>query len=47
MKAAMNDGVAFYLSTNSVILTEGENGVLKPKYFKRVMRRDGTLLQDN
>ncbi len=31
------DGIHFYLSDNGVILTSGKNGVLEPKYFKKVV----------
>lgn len=34
---ALNDGIEFYRSANGVILTEGVNGVLDPKYFKDII----------
>ena len=36
MKASMDDGIVFYESENGVILTEGKDGVLDPKYLKYV-----------
>ncbi|GCC16763.1 hypothetical protein chiPu_0021434, partial [Chiloscyllium punctatum] len=39
LRKAIRDGIPFYLSTNRVILTPGnENGVLPPKYFQRVLQ---------
>ncbi len=40
MFAAMKDGVRFFISTNNVILTQGIDGILHPKYFKKVVRKD-------
>lgn len=39
MELAMKNGIKFYLSKNKVILTEGTNGLLEPKYFKNVVFR--------
>ena len=33
---AIKDGILFYRSTNDVIVTEGINGTLQPKYIKDV-----------
>ncbi len=44
MEGAIKDGVKFYISSNNVILTEGIDGVLSPKYFKKVIRKNGELL---
>lgn len=37
MKLAMDDGIIFYLSKNGVILCEGINGIIEPKYFKNII----------
>jgi 2'-phosphotransferase len=42
MEAAMKDGIAFYISSNNVILTEGVDGLIATKYFRRVFKKDGT-----
>lgn len=36
---AVNDGIVFYKSENNVILSEGINGVLPLKYFRKVVDR--------
>ncbi len=47
MFAAIKDGIKFFISSNNVILTEGEDGVLKPKYFSKVIRKDGEELNND
>lgn len=43
--AALRDGIEFYRSENDVILSEGTNGVMAPKYFAKVVdRKRGTTL---
>merc|ERR1719413_209642 len=37
---AMEEGVVFYRSKNDVILTQGINGWLPPKYFHKAVRMD-------
>lgn len=36
MELAIRDGINFYLSSNGVILSEGINGIIEPKYFKKI-----------
>ncbi|KAI8925184.1 phosphotransferase KptA/Tpt1 [Entophlyctis helioformis] len=38
---AMQDGIVFMRSANNVVLSEGINGSIPPKYFDRVVNRDG------
>lgn len=45
VKTALEDGIAFFLSDNGVILTEGDqDGFLKPKYFSKVEDTKGVFL---
>ena len=36
MELALRDGINFYLSSNGVILSDGINGTIEPKYFKKI-----------
>lgn len=36
IEKAMTDGIKFYKSSNGVILSEGINGMIEPKYFSKV-----------
>ncbi|GAA6053090.1 hypothetical protein JCM3770_000379 [Rhodotorula araucariae] len=38
------DGIPVYTSTNSVVLTGGIDGVVPPKYFAKVVRKNGEVL---
>ncbi|KAG0170664.1 hypothetical protein DFQ28_011220 [Apophysomyces sp. BC1034] len=44
MAKAIADGIQFYRSANNVILTQGVDGVLAPRYFSRAVSRDGSIL---
>ena len=45
VQKAIDHGLTFYLSTNGVILSEGdENGFIAPKFFKRVENSNGIAL---
>lgn len=43
VEKAMADGMKLYISANNVVLTEGFDGVVPTKYFKRVVKK----LRDN
>ncbi|CAF2302667.1 BnaA04g26110D [Brassica napus] len=36
IKKALEDGTAFYISDNKVVLTEGIDGVVSVDYFKKI-----------
>lgn len=38
------DGVPVFTSTNNVVLTAGVDGVVPPKYFSKVVKKDGEVL---
>lgn len=45
---AMADGIKFYRSSNNVILSDGIDGVVAPKYFHKVIdARNGKVLFEN
>jgi len=45
VQKAIDDGVQFFLSSNGVVLTAGnDKGYLLPKYFERPVDRNGDLL---
>jgi hypothetical protein len=43
----LSDGIKFYISENKVVLTEGIDGGIPPKYFKKVskLQGDGTEVE--
>ncbi|RUS28902.1 hypothetical protein BC938DRAFT_481296 [Jimgerdemannia flammicorona] len=44
VEMAIADGIIFYRSANNVILTDGRDGFLEPKYFKKVVDRRGEVV---
>ncbi|GAA5885575.1 hypothetical protein JCM6882_007478 [Rhodosporidiobolus microsporus] len=40
----LSDSIPLYTSTNNVVLTAGVDGVVPPKYFKKVQRKGGEVL---
>ena len=47
LAAAIKAGISFFISTNNVILTQGIDGVLPPKFFKSVVTKGGKVLMGN
>lgn len=41
---AFLNGIKFFVSKNGVVLSPGLNGVIEPKYFKRVIDKDNKIL---
>jgi 2'-phosphotransferase len=46
-KCAASDDIEFFESSNGVVLTAGENGVLASKYFSHVLSKSGEVLMDH
>ncbi|KAK9480245.1 phosphotransferase KptA/Tpt1 [Lipomyces japonicus] len=44
LEKALQDGIKFFKSANGVILSEGINGILEPKYFAKVEDSAGNSL---
>ncbi|KAL1830234.1 hypothetical protein ACET3Z_008646 [Daucus carota] len=44
VKKALEEGMKLYFSENKVVLTEGFNGVIPPKYFEKIESRPGREL---
>lgn len=45
VRAMLEGGISFYISSNQVILTPGIDGVLPAKYFRQVLNiKDGTFI---
>ncbi|KAI9487531.1 MAG: phosphotransferase KptA/Tpt1 [Benjaminiella poitrasii] len=41
---ARQDGIKFYKSKNNVILSDGIKGIIAPKYFRKVMDKEGNQI---
>lgn len=48
MKKALQDGLKFFMSANNVILSSGDkNGIIAPKYFSKVVHKNGKILKED
>ncbi|CAH1766788.1 4775_t:CDS:2, partial [Entrophospora sp. SA101] len=47
MSKAIEDNIEFYKSSNGVILTAGNDGILPPKYFLKVVDKHEKILFQN
>ena len=47
VQKALEAGIKFFLSSNGVVLTEGDDhGYLRPEFFQKVTDKNGSELKD-